>query len=273
MSQNTPNIIIFADGSKDGWWSGARKLLERIQSWELKANVVKIISWYSNGGVKELTREFGVGFEYVGFPKRIDEIINGEKTGRKVYTEKQLEEIQEMYRKILQGNNWDYIFLSGWMRYVLELPSNKTVNIHPVPTQWEFGWKGMYGDTVHQKVWEKYQDWEVSKSAITMHYVTEKFDDGPIICQIPVNLDWIAKWEDIKERTNKWTEHAYQWIITRLITEGKIMWSWIQGEAVIWDLSITPEYMRMTFGVEWKTEWQKPLEEFEKLKEKNNLLL
>ncbi len=268
MSQNTPNIIIFADGSKDGWWSGARKLLERIQSWELKANVVKIISWYPNGGVKELTKEFKIDFEYIDFPKRTKEIIDGIETGEKIYTEEQLEEIRKMYRKILQENNLDYIFLSGWMRYVLELPVNKTVNIHPGPTQWEFGWKGMYWDAVHQKVWEMYTNGNIPSSCVTMHYVTEKIDWGPTICQIPVNINSATSLDSVKRKVNKWTEHTYQWIITQLITEGKIMWSWIQGESVIWDSSITPEYMQNTFGVEWKTEWQWPLPEFEKLKEK-----
>jgi folate-dependent phosphoribosylglycinamide formyltransferase PurN len=77
----------------------------------------------------------------------------------------------------------------------------------------------MFGDNVPKKLWELFQKGLVKNSAVTMHYVTEKIDEGPTICQIPVDLTGVKNWEDVKKRTNQGTEHIYQWIITRLITE------------------------------------------------------
>lgn len=259
MAQKS-NIIIFADGWVEWGGSGARKLLEKIASGDINARVITLVSGYPNGGVAKLSEEFWIPFEYINFPKRTKQVIDG--VEKRVFTPQQIQEISYFYSALMETYP-DYIFLSGWMRYVIDLPENCTVNIHPGPTQGEFGWLGMYGDKVHQKVWEKYQNGEVTSSVVTMHFVTDAIDGGPIICQIPVPLEGITKWEDIKERANKGTEHKYQWIITKLITERKIQF---QDGKVVWSPEITREYMKEQFGVEWDVQWQTWLPEFEAFK-------
>jgi phosphoribosylglycinamide formyltransferase-1 len=39
----------------------------------------------------------------------------------------------------------------------------------------------MYGKHVHRAVLEAYQRQEMASSAVTVHFVTEEFDEGPMI--------------------------------------------------------------------------------------------
>ena len=45
------NIWIFASGTRNGWWSGLKKLLERVESWEIEwvENIVVVsnhVKWW-----------------------------------------------------------------------------------------------------------------------------------------------------------------------------------------------------------------------------------
>ncbi len=46
----------------------------------------------------------------------------------------------------------------------------------------------MYGEAVFLKQWEDFRDGKIPHGAVTMHFVTDTIDGGPIICQIPVDL-------------------------------------------------------------------------------------
>ena len=83
---------------------------------------------------------------------------------------------------LLNKNNTDLIVLAG---FLLKIPlvlidsfKNKIINIHPSLLP-KFGGKGMYGINVHNAV-IKSND---SVSGITIHYVTEKYDEGEILFQ------------------------------------------------------------------------------------------
>jgi phosphoribosylglycinamide formyltransferase-1 len=79
-------------------------------------------------------------------------------------------------------NNIDLVVLAGFLLQVpkaliKEFPK-KIVNIHPALLP-KFGGKGMYGTAVHKAVLEKGE----TESGISIHYVTENYDEGEIILQ------------------------------------------------------------------------------------------
>lgn len=82
----------------------------------------------------------------------------------------------------------DFIVLAG---FLLKIPAflvkkypNKIINIHPALLP-KFGGKGMYGHFVHEAVIANKE----TKSGITIHYVTEEYDEGNIIFQKEIMLE------------------------------------------------------------------------------------
>lgn len=84
----------------------------------------------------------------------------------------------------------DLIVLAGFLwlipQAVIEAYRNKIINIHPALLP-KYGGKGMFGDRVHQAV----LDHAEKESGITIHYVTENYDEGDVILQktCPVRAD------------------------------------------------------------------------------------
>ena len=86
-----------------------------------------------------------------------------------------------LYKRINEINP-DLIVLAG---YLLLFPSeivqqypNKIINIHPALLP-KFGGKGMYGSFVHEAVITKKE----TETGITIHYVSEHYDEGTVIFQ------------------------------------------------------------------------------------------
>lgn len=74
----------------------------------------------------------------------------------------------------------DLVCLAGWLS-MLALPAayrGRMINIHPALLP-AFGGKGMYGHHVHEAVIAH----GCKISGCTVHYVDEKYDNGPIIIQ------------------------------------------------------------------------------------------
>ncbi|MEI6122220.1 MAG: phosphoribosylglycinamide formyltransferase [Bacteroidota bacterium] len=88
---------------------------------------------------------------------------------------------------VLHKYDIDFIVLSGFM---LKIPHelvrafpNKIINIHPALLP-KYGGKGMYGEFVHQAVFEAKE----TQSGITIHYVNEYYDEGAIIFQAKCDI-------------------------------------------------------------------------------------
>lgn len=81
----------------------------------------------------------------------------------------------------------DLVVLAGYLkrvpREVVARFRHRMINIHPAPLP-EFGGPGMYGHRVHEAVLAS----GANASAVTIHYVDEEYDRGPIIAQrtVPV---------------------------------------------------------------------------------------
>jgi len=105
---------------------------------------------------------------------------------------------------------------------VTGLDPQKTINIHPGPLP-RFGGAGMYGHYVHEAVMEAYKKGEVDHSAVSMHFVTENYDEGPLFFSqsVPILPDDTA--ETLAKRVNE-AEHKWQPIITNKVLQGEISW-------------------------------------------------
>lgn len=108
--------------------------------------------------------------------------------------------------EILEEHDVDLIILAGYLRIItpvlIERYKNRIINIHPslLPS---FGGVGYYGIHVHEKVLER----GCKVTGVTVHFVDEEADAGPIILQraIEINQDWSS--EDLQKEVLK-IEHV-----------------------------------------------------------------
>jgi len=203
-----PKLIIFASGSKNGGGSGFRELVENNKTGILNAEIIAVVSNHENGGVKKIAEEYGVNFILFKGPY-----------------------VAEEYQKIIKETGAEWVSLSGWLKLVLGLNPRKTINIHPGKLP-DFGGSGMYGHFVHEATIDAYKKGKVKSSAVTMHFVTEIYDEGPVFFEYPV---WIRKKdtpETLAQRVNK-IEHAWQSYITNLVIHEKIKWDGKNKETLI----------------------------------------
>ncbi len=191
-------LLIFASGSKDGGGSGFEKLVENAKTGILEAEIVGVVSNHAEGGVAQKAKKLGVPFFHFAGP----------------YT-------PENYQELVKRTEADFIALSGWLKLVSGLPPERTFNIHPGPLP-RFGGPGMYGHHVHEAVIKAAQD-GLKYSEVTMHFVTEKYDEGPVFFRGRVLISENETAETLGKRVNE-AEHAFQSRITSLVVNGKIRW-------------------------------------------------
>jgi phosphoribosylglycinamide formyltransferase-1 len=111
-----------------------------------------------------------------------------------------------------------WIVLAGFLwlipQYLVEKFPNKIINIHPSLLP-KFGGKGMYGNRVHQAVYEA----KANESGITIHFVNHEYDKGDIIFQKATPISSTDQPSVIAQKVLK-LEHEYlPKTIERLIQE------------------------------------------------------
>lgn len=121
---------------------------------------------------------------------------------------------------VLQEKNVELLVLAGYMK---KLPSliirtfhHRIVNIHPglLPA---FGGRGMYGAHVHEAVIA----YGAKISGVTVHFVDEEYDHGPIILQSTIDVLDSDDMHSLAERVLK-LEHASYWRAIEAIAQKKI---------------------------------------------------
>jgi len=190
-------IVIFASGTKDGGGSGFENLINASRNSVLNAEISAVVSNHENGGVKERASRLGIKFIHFPAPWTA-----------------------EKYRKITKDA--DLVCLSGWLKLAIGLDSQKTINIHPGPLP-KFGGAGMYGHYVHEAVIEAYKKGEVTHSAVSMHFVTDEYDRGPLFFSQSVEIFPDDTAETLAKRVNE-AEHKWQPIMTEKVLTGEISW-------------------------------------------------
>lgn len=204
-----PKLIIFASGTKDGGGSGFENLYNATKSGILKADIVAVVSNHEFGGVREKADRLKVPF--ICSPK-----------GR----------TKEDYQRIVKESGAEFVALSGWLGFVEGLPSNRTFNIHPAYLPSPFGGKGFWGHHVHEAVLDEYKKGNITHAGITMHFVTDIYDDPNAIFfrrKFEVLPDDTP--ETLAKRVNE-LEHKWQPIITNKVVNGEISWDGVNPESM-----------------------------------------
>jgi phosphoribosylglycinamide formyltransferase-1 len=87
--------------------------------------------------------------------------------------------------RILTGRDIQLVVLAGYLRLVppsvIARYRGRVVNVHPGPLP-RFGGPGMYGVRVHEAVIAA----GMRETAVTVHLVTEQYDEGPPLATWPV---------------------------------------------------------------------------------------
>lgn len=219
-----PKLIIFASGTKDGGGSGFKNLVEASRDGRLDADIVAVVSNVRGGGVEEKAKTLGIPFTH--FPK-----------------EARTPEGHERLAKSLAGDEY-WISLSGclWLVPMKETPDidehgldpRRVFNIHPGPLSVlrkngtpEFGGPGMYGHFVHEAIIKAFRDTQrapcLTHSAVSMHFVTKAYDDGPVFFEVPVPIPQHFDAEMLGQLVNRF-EHLFQPEVTNLVVHQKIHW-------------------------------------------------
>ena len=201
-----PKLIVFSSGTKTSGGSGFENLVKASRSGVLDAEIVGVVSNHENGGVREKADRLGIPFTY--FP--------GPWTA-------------ENYQALTRNSN--FVALSGWLKLVTGLDPRTTFNIHPGPLP-RFGGAGMYGHHVHEAVMEAYRRGEVIESAVSMHFVTEKYDEGPLFLSAPVKILPDDTPETLGARVNR-MEHLYQPVVTNHILKKRIRWNGMDPKSLV----------------------------------------
>lgn len=131
---------------------------------------------------------------------------------------KSREEFDAELVKVLGG--LDLICLIGYMRILspvfVRAYEGKIINVHPALLP-KYSGPGFYGANVHEAVLNAGE----KETGMTIHFVTEGVDEGPILIQKRVAIETGDTAESLKEKVQVLEKKWYPEAI-RLISEGKI---------------------------------------------------
>lgn len=119
---------------------------------------------------------------------------------------------------LLQKAGIDYIVLAGFLRLIpyniIKAYSGRIVNIHPALLP-KYGGKGMYGDRVHKAVIEAGE----KESGITIHKVSERYDEGTVIAQYTVEVSPEDTHETLAQKIHALEHKHFPAVIEQEITK------------------------------------------------------
>ncbi len=152
------------------------------------ARVARVVSDHADAGALVRARRAGIDAVVLSNPKDQGELLNA-----------------------LQGI--ELVVLAGYLQFVPKPIVTKfrgrMINIHPALLP-AFGGKGMYGRRVHEAVLAS----GATITGVTVHYVDEQYDHGPIIAQWPVPVRGGDTAESLAARVLK-AEHV---LLPRVVT-------------------------------------------------------
>lgn len=183
------NIVVLASGSG----TNAENIVRYFEDSDL-ARVRAIITNSKSAGVIDKARKLGVSCTVLSNA----EVENGTLQAK------------------LEGLKCDLVVLAGFLRKIpsdlIKSFENRIINIHPALLP-DYGGEGMYGKYVHQAVVEN----EEEVTGITIHYVNENYDEGEIIFQEEVDVDFEDSWEDVEYKVRELEYKHYPSVIEYLL--------------------------------------------------------
>lgn len=224
MDKTNPYILVFASGTKTGGGSGFEVMVRasRTRPPILDAWICGVVTNHCNGGVWHKAKALGVPCRYWAGP----------------YTARG-------YRNFARYFEADYIMLSGWLKLAAGLDPARTVNIHPGPLP-GFGGPNLYGRHVHEAVLAAYRRGEITHSAVTMHFVDEAYDRGPVFFVHPVPIEPDDTPETLAAKVNR-AEHEWQPRVLNYVVHGQVR---LAGGEVVYETAelkrlLRPELARL----------------------------
>jgi len=115
----------------------------------------------------------------------------------------------------LAQNRPDLIVLAG---FLLQFPVSiiqqfpNTINIHPALLP-KYGGKGMYGMHVHRAVLENKEP----QTGITIHYVTENYDEGTYVFQKSSSIETCISPEEIAKKVHELEQKHFPEVIEQIL--------------------------------------------------------
>jgi len=192
---NKKNIVVFASGTGSNFIS----IYNQIKKRDINGSIVLLISNNINCLAIDFAKNNNIN-TYI-----IDKVK---------YEESLLQKIESL--------ETDLIVLAGYLKMIpLQIIlnyKNRMLNIHPSLLP-KFGGKGYYGMNVHKAAIESGD----SISGATVHFVNEKYDDGPIIKQEKIKINKNDNAESIAKRILK-IEHILLPFVVKAFCEDRILW-------------------------------------------------
>ncbi|MBL0331517.1 MAG: phosphoribosylglycinamide formyltransferase [Chlorobiota bacterium] len=112
----------------------------------------------------------------------------------------------------------DFIVLAGYLKKipieVIKKFKNRIINIHPALLP-KFGGEGMYGINIHIAVINAKE----KISGVTIHYVSENYDEGEIISQSNINIEENETPESLNQKILILEHQIYPKVIEKLCEE------------------------------------------------------
>ncbi len=216
--KKTPNLLVFASGTQTGGGSGFENLVKASQTIPpiLAARICGVVTNHPAGGVWRKAQALGIPARYWPGPYAA-----------------------RGYRDLVESFRADYVMLSGWLKLVAGLDPARTVNIHPGPLP-RFGGANLYGRHVHEAVLAAYGRGEISHSAVTMHFVDEKYDRGPVFFARPVPIEPGDTVDTLADRVNR-AEHEWQPRVLNYVVQGQVR---LVGAEVIYETAALQRLLR-----------------------------
>jgi len=188
------NIAVFASGRGTNF--GA--IIRAIKKGKIKANLALLVCDNPKAGAVGRAKRAGIK---VALVKREDF------STKKDFEDKIIQHLAE--------NNIDLVILAGFMRLLSpELVSrykNKILNIHPALLP---SFKGVHGI-------EDAFNYGVRVAGVTVHFVDERMDHGPIVLQAAVKIEENDTLESLEAKIHKIEHRLYPEAI-RLFVEGRL---------------------------------------------------
>lgn len=112
----------------------------------------------------------------------------------------------------LNAKNVNFIVLAGFLwlipSWLIKNYKDRILNIHPALLP-KYGGKGMYGDKVHQAVYDNKEQ----ETGITIHIVDDNYDEGKIVFQSRVKVDPLDTPDSIASKVHELEYKYYPTII------------------------------------------------------------
>ena len=189
-------FAVFASGSG----SNFQAIVDKVQSGELSADLSMLICDQPGAYAIERAKKARIPsfvFQAKEYPSKAD--------------------YEKEISFLLKERNVDFIVLAGYMRLIgptlLKEFEGRIVNIHPSLLP-DFPGKDAIGQALAAKA-----KW----SGVTIHYVDEGMDTGPIIVQERVRVEESETRESLQEKIQAIEHKLYPSILQMLLTRGEVI--------------------------------------------------